>query len=93
MGSYHQKMAVQGVELAVHKWLLSEVAGRDVGLEAALKDFVEKGHAARVREGYNGPSFESVVGYCNTHCVGSDNCPGFLNCGISYDTLKQIFGY
>ena len=93
MGSYEQKMAVQGVELSVHKWFLSEVAGRDVGLEAALKDFVENGHAARVREVYNGPNFEHVVDYCNSNCVGIDNCPGFLKCGIPYETLKQFLGY
>ncbi len=93
MGSYQQKMAVQGVELAVHKWFLSEVAGRDVGLEAALNDFVEKGHAARVREVYNGPNFGRVEAYCNTNCVGSDNCPGFLNCGMPYETLKGLLRY
>jgi hypothetical protein len=38
--------------IKVHKWYLSEQAGRDVGDEAAFRNWIEKGFALKFRENY-----------------------------------------
>ena len=45
-------MKVQMEEIAKHKWILSEKAGKDVGWENALRDFVANGLAKKFQESY-----------------------------------------
>lgn len=49
-GTYRDYLA-EREEILRHKWVLSEAAGRDVGFEAALLDWVQRHRAAwrRVR--------------------------------------------
>ena len=57
------KMAIQVYHLGVHKWILSERAGRDVGIEETLKNWVESGHA----EWFDG-AYESHFGQVERLC-------------------------
>ncbi|MDB6136145.1 MAG: hypothetical protein JWM59_4388 [Verrucomicrobiales bacterium] len=49
-GSYYREFLEDHEELMRHKWLMSEKAGHDVGLEAALMDWVIHHRAAFHRQ-------------------------------------------
>lgn len=49
-GGYYREFLEDHEELMRHKWLMSEKAGHDVGLEAALVDWVTHHRAAFHRQ-------------------------------------------
>ena len=61
-------------EILKYKWFLSEKAGRDVGSEEAIRDFVAKGHAARFHDEYFKEHKITALDFEMENVLNGDSC-------------------
>ena len=83
-------IVIQVKEIQEHKYFLSEKQGRDVGLEAAISDWVENGHAKRFHDNFFAHKQE-IENYCQSCCVSLDNCSGEeYSCPLTLDKVHEL---